>query len=80
MRSSSYPTHQQIELRAYQLWEQRGCPWGTPDNDWFSAEHDLSNVEPENPLSAAARQIGSAIGTVVSILSAATESDIAKPA
>jgi len=61
-------THRQIELRAYQLWEQRSCPWGTPDKDWLRAEHELSNVEPENPLAATARHIGSAIGTVVSIL------------
>lgn len=26
---------------AYKYWEERGCPNGTPDEDWFRAEHAL---------------------------------------
>jgi hypothetical protein len=26
---------EQVELLAYQLWLQRGCPEGSPDEDWF---------------------------------------------
>jgi hypothetical protein len=27
---------------AYQLWEARGCPEGTPEEDWFNAEKALA--------------------------------------
>ena len=26
---------------AYQLWNDRGCPMGSPDEDWFRAESEL---------------------------------------
>jgi len=29
---------QEIERLAYWLWQQRGRPVGSPDNDWFLAE------------------------------------------
>jgi len=29
---------QQIERLAYWLWQQRGRPVGSPDDDWFLAE------------------------------------------
>jgi len=35
-------THRQIEIVAYRLWLQRGCPEGTPDVDWREAEQVLS--------------------------------------
>jgi hypothetical protein len=28
---------------AYQLWEQRGCPDGTPETDWQAAERLISS-------------------------------------
>lgn len=28
---------------AYQLWNERGCPIGSPDEDWFRAELKLGN-------------------------------------
>lgn len=31
----------EIRLRAYELWEERGRPGGTPDDDWFRAEQEL---------------------------------------
>lgn len=61
--------YDQIELRAYQCWEERGRPWGTPDVDWFKAERELSAVEPEGALSRIARTVGSAVGTVAALLS-----------
>ncbi len=30
-----------IALRAYSLWEKRGSPIGSPDEDWFRAEQEL---------------------------------------
>ena len=26
---------------AYERWVKRGCPEGSPDEDWFEAEHEL---------------------------------------
>jgi hypothetical protein len=34
-------THEQIALLAYQYWEARGRPIGSPDEDWFRAEQDV---------------------------------------
>jgi hypothetical protein len=33
--------HEAIEKLAYRLWEERGAPSGSPDDDWFRAEHEL---------------------------------------
>ena len=33
--------HEQIEKLAYRLWEKRGGPLGSPDDDWFRAEQEL---------------------------------------
>jgi len=32
---------QKITARAYELWMERGCPIGSPDEDWFRAEQEL---------------------------------------
>jgi Protein of unknown function (DUF2934) len=31
----------QIEKLAYQIWEERGRPQGSPDEDWFRAKRKL---------------------------------------
>jgi hypothetical protein len=31
----------QVEKLAYQLWEERGRPSGSPEEDWFRAEAEL---------------------------------------
>lgn len=59
-------SHQQIEVRAYHFWQERGQPWGDPDTDWFKAEKE--NIGEENPLSKVAREVGGALGTVVAAL------------
>ena len=33
--------HAQIAIRAYQRWEERGHPIGSPEQDWFQAEEEL---------------------------------------
>ncbi len=38
---ASDPGHEQIELRAYQLWQERGEPMGSPEIDWLRAETEL---------------------------------------
>jgi len=41
MHQLSSAQHEQIEKLAYQLWEERGGPLGSPDNDWFRAEQEF---------------------------------------
>lgn len=33
-----------IAQLAYQLWEQRGCPQGSANADWYEAERRLADV------------------------------------
>jgi len=60
---------QEIELRAYQIWQERGSPFGTPETDWFRAEQELA--KPEDLLSSVARETGAAVGSVVAFLGGA---------
>lgn len=44
--TTSQPTYEEISVLAYSLWEARGRPEGTPEEDWFKAEETLrANVE-----------------------------------
>ena len=36
------PLHEEIAQRAYEIWEQRGRPSGSREEDWFRAESELS--------------------------------------
>lgn len=36
-------TQETIAARAYELWQERGCPEGSPEVDWFQAEEELLN-------------------------------------
>lgn len=42
--ASAAPHYSEIAALAYQLWKDRGCPVGSPDEDWFRAEKELSEV------------------------------------
>lgn len=33
--------HKRIARLAYSYWEARGCPYGSPEEDWFGAEEEL---------------------------------------
>jgi len=33
--------HDDIARLAYELWQARGCPHGSPEEDWFHAAHEL---------------------------------------
>jgi len=35
------PSREEIATRAYLLWEARGCPSGSPEEDWFRAEQEI---------------------------------------
>jgi hypothetical protein len=36
------PTDDEIARKAYALWEDRGCPMGSPEDDWFRAKNELT--------------------------------------
>jgi hypothetical protein len=40
---NGYFEHERVEELAYQLWLDRGCPIGSPENDWLRAEQELRN-------------------------------------
>jgi len=37
------PEPEQVASLAYTLWQQRGCPEGSPEADWLQAEEELAN-------------------------------------
>lgn len=39
--SASVADHEEIARLAYAHWEERGCPLGSPEEDWFRAECEL---------------------------------------
>jgi hypothetical protein len=48
------PTHDQIAALAQILWQLRGSPEGSPEQDWFAAENQL--LAQQNTLARAAGQ------------------------
>ena len=63
--------HNQVELRAFCFWQERGAPIGTPETDWFRAEEELraGSNDADPALSVVAKTIGSALGSVAARLS-----------
>ena len=41
MREHAVIDQNAIRRRAYERWQQRGCPMGTADGDWLDAEREL---------------------------------------
>lgn len=41
MREHAVIDQDAIRRRAYERWEQRGCPMGTAEGDWLDAEQEL---------------------------------------
>jgi Protein of unknown function (DUF2934) len=39
--------HTQIAALAHSLWQERGCPEGTPEADWFTAEQQIAERKTE---------------------------------
>lgn len=35
----------EIALRAYELWQERGCPEGSAEEDWIQAEREVKSKE-----------------------------------
>lgn len=40
-RTTLSPDHDTVGTLAYELWRKRGCPMGSPQEDWFQAESAL---------------------------------------
>jgi len=38
---SAVPANEDIANLAFALWQARGCPFGSPEEDWFRAEAEL---------------------------------------
>ena len=34
-----------IAVLAYQYWQERGCPIGSPEVDWFRAEQEIATAK-----------------------------------
>ena len=47
---------QQTAFLAYQFWMERGCPVGSPDEDWFRAERALHSLRLEEVAADAAEE------------------------
>jgi hypothetical protein len=45
MEAAEPVNRQEIALLAYQFWLERGCPIGSPEEDWFRAEQVLQSRE-----------------------------------
>ena len=43
------PSKQEIEARAYQLWEKAGCPNDREDEFWHLAQQELRNEDKSSP-------------------------------
>lgn len=48
-----HPENRSVGELAYQLWQARGCPDGTAEQDWLDAERQLRTAPPtwESPTS-----------------------------
>jgi hypothetical protein len=42
--AAAAPSQEAIARLAYQYWEARGCPGGSPEEDWLRAENDLKQA------------------------------------
>jgi hypothetical protein len=39
---SELENSEQIAALAHEFWQARGCPEGTPEEDWFRAEQEIA--------------------------------------
>lgn len=46
---------------AYQIWQERGCPHGSPEDDWFEAERRLAREMQSGDQSDSAGQRGTKV-------------------
>jgi hypothetical protein len=69
MRQLPKAQHEQIEKLAYQLWEKRGRPLGSPDEDWLRAErHFIQGLD--SPLTTPLRFADDGTGRLLDLANA----------
>ena len=44
VKTADMPESGQVAALAYELWQKRGCPEGSPEADWLRAEEALTAV------------------------------------
>lgn len=70
------PECEHVRLLAYQLWQARGCPFGTSEVDWFQAEDEIrarrDRPDSETTIITVAKTIGSVLGSVAGLVSSTT--------
>lgn len=49
--------HRNLRDLAYQLWQDRGCPDGSPEEDWLAAERLLSAAQPPSHAASASNDV-----------------------
>jgi hypothetical protein len=42
MERFPYLDESAVKLRAFELWQSRGCPLGSPEVDWYEAKQSLA--------------------------------------
>ena len=47
--------HEEIALRAHRLWEARGCPIASPEEDWLRAEEEIRGEQADRDEAVRAR-------------------------
>jgi hypothetical protein len=47
IRNLPNDVRERIRARAYELWEQRGCQHGNPEEDWLRAEQEIAGGRAE---------------------------------
>ena len=45
MQQTRNSTPEETALRANRLWAERGCPIGSPEEDWFRAEEEIRSEQ-----------------------------------
>lgn len=49
MKSKQHPKHEEIALRAFQLWTQEGTPLDNSERHWLQAAAELGNGASTKP-------------------------------
>jgi hypothetical protein len=47
--AAQFPSDEDIARKAYALWESRGRPFGSPDEDWYKAMQELHIMRSASP-------------------------------
>lgn len=57
--SGENASHQEVAELAYRLWQQRGCPEGSAEQDWFDATEELREASVSAGVKSATEKSGS---------------------